>query len=257
MGKARKQSLASRKRAKDVSRAMLDNTFKTSQKEVLQVEKFNDTSIPRSMRNLMRSIQSVKDVEAGKTVKVYSKFREDVPRVAGSHKGKKRARGSDEKSGPEQDPAHTADAASAVLPAAAPELEASAAGSSTQGTQSEPVRPKKKAKKKRAPSTDTSTMPETSGSKGGGSRGKEAKFGETNKAPPELMLSGHFAKRAAQAGVDPQGRMLALRREAVLQNYAASKARKGGNGGEAASGASTGGKHTFTAPFLSHPSTIF
>ena len=240
MGKARKQSLASRKRSKDFSSALAEHAYKYDPRSV---DKFNDAAIPRSMRNLMRSIQTVKDVEAGKEVRHY-RSREDLPPKpkpeGGYKKGKKRKAG-------ENDAPASAETSTAPAPSDTPSAEPE--------SQSAKKRRKKKEKQKQRPEARVATLPPESFSKGersGGSGGivskGGAKFGETNDRPPELMLSGQLAKRAAQlsGGSSAQERSLALQREAVMKNYANAKAKRAG--GEAPTG-----KKTFAAPFLSFP----
>ena len=240
MGKARKQSLASRKRSKDFSSALAENAYKYDPRSV---EKFNDAAVPRSMRNLMRSIQMVKDAEAGKDVRHY-KSREDMPPKpkpeGGYRKGKKRKAGED-------------DAPAVAEALAAPPPTDSDAAAAEPETQSAKKRRKKKQKQLRE--ARVATMPpenfskgERSGSSGGVVSKGGAKFGETNDRPPELMLSGQLAKRAAQlaGATSAQERALALQRETVMKNYANAKAKR--SGGEVPAG-----KKTFAAPFLSFP----
>ena len=76
MGKKHKnsRSLASRKRVKDVSGAMFENTSFHREANKLDIEPLKagfDTALPRAFREMQKRIQQVKDLEAGKPVKRY------------------------------------------------------------------------------------------------------------------------------------------------------------------------------------------
>eukprot|EP00966_Prymnesium_polylepis_P290389 6707811-Prymnesium_polylepis.1 len=169
-----------------------------------------------------------------------------MPRAEGSKKGKKRKAGAD------------------AADEAAPQQESGAHGTPpAEPSSSEEIAKKKKKKKKTANFTESrvATLPteefakgvRSGGSAGGGGArdGQKVgpKFGETNDRPPELMLSGQLAKKAARAGgaTSAQDRALALQREAVLQNYKAARAKRAGGDG------ASKGRPTFAAPFLSFP----
>ena len=86
MGKKHKnsRSLASRKRVKDVSGAMFENTSFHREASKLNIEPLKagfDTALPRAFREMQKRIQQVKDAEAGKTVKRYVPH-PDMPRPA-------------------------------------------------------------------------------------------------------------------------------------------------------------------------------
>ncbi|KAL1527208.1 hypothetical protein AB1Y20_015887 [Prymnesium parvum] len=241
MGKARKQSLASRKRAKDFSSALAENAYAYDPRTV---EKFDDAAIPRSMRTLMRSMQLLKE---GKPT--LHRSREDLPSPAGpsARGGKKRKRGA-------TDP--PADAAGAVADAAP-----------RQRRQEEEARPARSAPQARAAPQAGKAAAAAARPAARARRPAKAgpSFGETNERPPELLLSGKLAAKAAKAAneakaareakavkaaaavTSAQSRALELQRAAVLQNYASARAKRAG--GEAARGA----PRQFAAPFMSFP----
>ena len=252
MGKARKQSLASRKRAKDVSSAMLENTYKPSVRDVQQVEKFDDAAVPRGMRNLMRSIQMVKDAEAGKPVKHYQLFREDTPRPDRPRKGEKGRAHAEGKGGDDVSAPPTVREREDLSVDTRP----TEASDPSQGQNMDQSRSHKRPRDgaKVAMASGAGTRSSAGSSAGSGSGRKAAKFGETNNAPPELVLRGHFAKKASASS---QERLLAMKREAVLQNYAAAKARGKGAAETIRGGDGSGPMRSFSAPFMSSPSAIF
>lgn len=230
MGKKRKQSLASRKRSKDFSSALAENAYAYDPRSV---DKFDDAAIPRSMRNLMRSIQMVKDREAGKEVKVF-RSREDLPP---KEFGKSGARAKGKRTAdvtPESDKPHALQNQISEVDSKRSKREAKQTEKRARDAPVESARHSKRPSDRVSKKSKVGTM-----------------FGETNERPPELILSGQLANKAARAARDAsaQSRTLQMQRDAALKNYAAAKAKRAGS-----DPSSNERQHKFAAPFMSFPS---
>ena len=94
MGKNKhSRSLTSRKRAKDVSMAMLENVY-TRDKMLADAAPRGDfeTAMSRSSREIQRAMQLVKDKEAGLSTNPFFYHREDLPRSPSEPHRKKKKR---------------------------------------------------------------------------------------------------------------------------------------------------------------------
>eukprot|EP00325_Prymnesiales_sp_UTEX-LB-985_P018358 CAMPEP_0174742446 /NCGR_PEP_ID=MMETSP1094-20130205/78907_1 /TAXON_ID=156173 /ORGANISM="Chrysochromulina brevifilum, Strain UTEX LB 985" /LENGTH=81 /DNA_ID=CAMNT_0015946501 /DNA_START=25 /DNA_END=266 /DNA_ORIENTATION=+ len=79
-GKPKNRSLASRKRAKDVSMAMLDNVFRKGEKHLAEPPKADaDDKMSRGAREMQRNVKYMLEREAG-IAKPRPIHREDLPR---------------------------------------------------------------------------------------------------------------------------------------------------------------------------------
>ena len=245
MGKKHKnsRSLASRKRVKDVSGAMFENTSFHREASKLNIEPLKagfDTALPRAFREMQKRIQQVKDAEAGKPVKRYVPH-PDMPRPAqprekiGGKKAKKKGMDEADKDGTVESKGDYAFADSFVRK--------SKGGGEGQGVAAADAASVGEAGKKRkleppkdeAEAAGLPRFHESSRAKGGSSstkladfpRAERVKFGSTNDAPPTLLVGGNLKKaanaaRASTAQVDS----LARQRAAAISAYAEAKKKR-------------------------------
>ena len=206
-GKSKKQSLASRKREKDVSSALLENAFQPRKPEEHQpLKKGWESAVPRKMRILMRAAEGTSFRKA---------HREDVPRPApsGKHGKAQKAAGAHasaasaaQASSPAA--AKAAKAKVAVAATAAAKVTAVTAAAATAGpppadrvAPSKPETAAAEADRKRA-DADALGAALAARRKTQSKAAKAAKppgFGATNNRPPELKVNGRFGRIAAAA----------------------------------------------------------
>lgn len=255
MGKQRKRSLSSRKRAKDVSHAMLDNVFvrASDNRHIEPLKQSFETGVPRKLAYLMKQMDDVKAVDKGGKSKLFRFHQEDLPRAPKLHREKKR------KGDAEGDGAGSsgggAQAASTDGTAVAGEPSAGAgAPTSTHATQASSLkqRPRPEADQ---PGAERPVKKAKSRPPDGPPREKAVKFGATNDRPPELQLSGQLAKKAAAAAAAAEAasakeRQLEAAREGAQAAYAAAKARRRGDAAPPSGG---GARREFAAPFMTEP----
>ena len=211
-GKGKKRSLASRKREKDVSRALLDNVYQ-SKPELTHTLKANwETALPRKMQITMHAASA-------------SGFRkahgEDLPREmkpnfkeAKRIKAERAAKAADAEAaaagelvGPVREPAL------APTPAAQPVAPRVAAIASSL-PKPETAAEESRRKKAEADSAGAALMAGRKGAtklKATGTVKTDAAvftgFGATNNQPPELKVSGRFGRIAATAAAKCVGRL--------------------------------------------------
>ena len=204
-GKGKKRSLASRKREKDMSGAMLDNVYQ-SKPELTQTMKANwETALPRKMQIAMRAASGSGFRKA---------HREDLPRemrpnakAAKRIKAEKAVKADAEAAaagglvGPVREPAL------APTPAAQPAAPPRVAAASIPLPKPETAAEEARRKKAEAESVGAALM---AGRKTGATKLKAmgtvktdaavfTGFGATNNQPPELKVSGRFGRIAALA----------------------------------------------------------
>ena len=217
--KGKSRTLSSRRRFKDFSTGMYENTaFEKGQKGAEPPRKGFETHVPRKMREMQLAIQRVKDMEAGKQVH-WPKSREDVPRPQQPRfKKQKKSAAADADD----------DAVPASSSSAPPQPEPS---QKSQQPFQLPSQQKRKAESIDQPTSVDKKRPKLSTDSAKPvdfARAKPAKFGATNAAPPTLHVGGHFKKVMQQKkAMDLDARKadaLARQREKALTAYAAAKA---------------------------------
>lgn len=234
--KQRSQSLASRKRAKDVSSAMFENTSFHAEAKGLLVDapkKGYETAVPRKLLEMQKAMARVTDKQAGRTV-TWRAHRESVPKPKSANEGnrppKKMAQQGD-----------TPTAANAeVSRGGAVDSGNSSGGGGIGGEPTIESLPRLKqppprqatpqggdASQRTASARDAAALVgqkrAREGDRGGPQR---AKFGETNAAPPTLLVGGRLKKQAQAARNSAQARedALARQRAQVQAAYAQMKA---------------------------------
>lgn len=229
MGKVKsKRSLASRKKAKDVSMAILDNAFSKADRYLADAPKQDcETGLTRGAKEMQRTIQRMRDREAG-IAKPQPVHREDLPKPP--RKQDADQRGSKKGARPGK-------------PAAVDASESNGGSMQTGGgarTMNDGAAMDSSARA-RAPTVGPAGA--AGGSSGAGSGGlgvvsgskkrprdhpeepPRAKFGDTNTAPPTLLIGGNLSKQVAAARVAAlKVDAIERQRETVLANYAKVKA---------------------------------
>ena len=239
MGRHQKsQSLRSRKRHKDVSSAVFENTAFHDTARNLTNEPLKggfETAMPRAFREMQRAMKQVADHEAGKKV-VRRRPREDLPRPEHAERkgGKKKKKGAAAGSGWDSGGAEGSSRFGFGLNDADDESQRISHDAGGQaGGQS------KHAGKKRPRDQPEEQQPESEFAlpifhEAAAKRAKAAKaaefakstpakFGSTNDAPPTLLVGGNLKKMAERrAGVSKES-MLAQQRAQAIASYAAAK----------------------------------
>jgi hypothetical protein len=214
-GKAKKQSLASRKREKDVSRALLENVFQSKPETIQPMKRDWEKAVPRKMQILMRAAE-------GKGVRRLS-HREDVPRdkpSAGKHSKAQKAAAKAEA---------PAGQASSSAPAAAPPAGGTPRNADHAAPPSHPETAAAEADRKRADADALgAALAARAAAHQAKPKPKQAKppgFGATNNQPPELKIHGRFGRIAAAAAANggASSRAKEITKQRVLENYAAAK----------------------------------
>ena len=214
---AKSRSLASRKREKNMSGALLENAYRVDTKDVVPFKASWDTQVPRKMRQMMHAVQLV---QQGASAERRPRHIEDTGERRPSKKQRQQAQ----------------------QQAQAQQAEAGAASGSERGGAQHGPAPKPPAKKKRR-------RQEEGGGEAANERGppqephapvkprkpkaevaaRLPRFGETNAAPPELQIKGVLARKSPHKTAAADA--LAWQREAVLESYRAAKQRRGGGDG--------------------------
>ena len=211
------RTLASRKRHKDMSAAMFENTSLHEDAPNRGNEPLKpgfETALPRKFQLMQKSMRAVADKEAGRAVSRYVP-REDLPRAT-DHKpmGKK-----------------------AKAAAAAEAAAARGAGSGSSAQDGASMAPLNNAGKKRARSVvedaaagDALPVFHEAVQKKAKTfdfaKGAPPKFGATNDAPPTLLVGGNLKKLAqARAGAQ-KAEQLAQQRAQAIASYAAAKKKR-------------------------------
>jgi len=230
MGRHKKsRSLASRKRAKDVSGAMLENTVYHKEGKSLLAEPPQagfDTALPRKFREMQRVMQHMRERESGKAHSPWRAHFEDTgprprpqkPPKASTGKASTGKTSTDD--GPAGQPSAATPAPSSIgtVSQAAAHKSASGGASTTRAV---------------GPVGAGGTVASASGQKrkrevpdAGAARARVVpKFGETNDAPPMLMVGGRLAKQlAAQRTNAHRADQIAQQRQSAIASYKAAKA---------------------------------
>lgn len=182
MGKPKKQSLASRKRAKKMN-ATLENCFSSwDNKNQVEAHKASwDTAVPRKMQLLIQSMEQQKEGKSGPSGPRLGRQREDGPRDGPRPKRKN----PDEE---QRTPASTA------APTAG-------AAQSQKESQKEPQKGGKRGRQEGPPAAGSAPPPRATTLPIAkdkdfkkDARTAKPRFGQTNSAPPELKLTGRLAK---------------------------------------------------------------
>uniref|UniRef100_A0A7S0JKY1 Uncharacterized protein n=1 Tax=Calcidiscus leptoporus TaxID=127549 RepID=A0A7S0JKY1_9EUKA len=174
MVKKRSRSLASRKRAKDMSAAMEDHVFTHEMKRAEPPKASWETALPRKLRTIMQWQQ----VERGEKPK--PRQREDLPRPAkqpnAASQGEQRGRGGD----------------SWAVPVSAPPSKRKGGERTEAQRKQEHVQLKQQQQQLPPPPLPTAISAKEGKRK---QPAEKVRFGETNDRPPELMLIGQLAKK--------------------------------------------------------------
>ena len=225
-GKKHQRSLSSRKRAKDVSSATPVWERFAGDRSLAEPPRSDfETAIPRKARIMQKDMERAKQLEAGQSVNTRHLCREDRPRP--EPKGTKQQpekRGTDTGNGtggqrkcsmnaPMPDADHFVPPRLAGFPQSSSAPSHAAAAS--------PIDVIAGSKKRRREEMDD----------GGKLPKRVPKFGETNAAPPALVVGGALAKKVAAARnavMSAQNKADAIQRQrqTALAAYAAAKARR-------------------------------
>jgi hypothetical protein len=224
MGRHKKsRSLASRKRHKDVSGAMFENTSYHAQASAISGEAPKagfETAVPRRVREMQRAMEQMADREAGKPSTWRPAHREDLPRP----QQQKKQHASTKTQSSARDFA-AGDEARRPKEGAVSEL---AGRDRTRGHDHVDTNLQRGKKRPKPEGSDEQPDLAREDRNQKQRRPHEAtaarvpKFGETNAAPPELLIGGNLKKMAARSA--QQTAMLARQREQAIANYKKAKA---------------------------------
>lgn len=232
------RSLASRKRHKDVSSAMFENTSFEREADRLSIEPLKagfDTALPRSFREMQKQIQLMKDAEAGKPVKRYVPH-EDMPRPNqprekfGGKKSKAKNDAAAQGVSNSQNEGGSKDEYAFANSFVDRNKNKQKGGGEGQGDKA--AAGKKRKLEEPVDEASEAGLPrfhESSRAKARKDfpRAEPVKFGSTNDAPPTLLVGGHLKKvaNAARAGA-AKADALARQRAAAIQAYAEAKKKR-------------------------------
>jgi len=235
MGYGKSRSLASRKREKNVSGAMLENAYQFDKNKVEPFKASWETAIPRKMRQMMHHANLAK--EGGPTER-RTRHREDTGERRPSKK--QRAAGVAQGEG-KRGPAPEASASeSQPRPKPAEKKKVKKAGQQAFDPEVDPPLPRlqmRQPHQQAGPRPEPARKPSQRKQARTRSDPHKARFGETNDAPPELHIGGVLAKKAAAAAAAQNASSaaadnLARQRAAVLENYKNAKLKRAQAGGD-------------------------
>jgi hypothetical protein len=212
MRHGKNRSLASRKREKNVSGAMLENVYQFDARQVEPFKASWETAVPRKMRLMMHAAKMAQE-GGGQHA---PRHREDTGERRPSKKQRMAgARLQEVPHGPAPKPG-----GSAVQPARKKRVKQS--GQQAFDPDTDPPLPR--LQMRQPPQQPEPMARKQARTEAGPSK---ARFGEVNAAPPELRIGGVLAKKAsaqkaAAAAVD----QLAHQRAAVMENYKAARSKR-------------------------------
>lgn len=237
MGKKKhNRSLTSRKRAKDVSSAHIDNVYSKEKMIADAVPRADfETALPRAVRNIQKSMQRLKDRESGVQTKPQYFYREDLPRSSNEpHRKKKKmkmAAGEQSTATAEVQPAQIdggdgqqqgkskhknkrkdPDAMPGETDVRYVSTEVADTHTAGVGSRIHALGQALGAKKRRIGQAEDTRV-------------RVPRFGETNDAPPSLVIGGQLSKQIARVtGAASKMDAIARQRQIAIEAYAKAKA---------------------------------
>ena len=227
-GKKHARSLSSRKKAKDMTSATPTWERFASDRHLAEPPKKDFDEMPRKMREMQKAIERMKQREAGGPFKPFYSHREDKPKPA-PFKGQQQQQQSGQHS--------------SSLPPSQQQQQQQSKHKRKQ--MQDAATPMPSADEFVPPRLGKTSLPSTANAAGtaagvkrsreepvdgdGTQRVQKPRFGETNDAPPTLVVGGQLSKKLAAArslaaGEQAKAEALARQRQGAIDAYAKAKA---------------------------------